>query len=56
MTATSKVLSDVASALDNKQNCALFIDLSKAIDTVDHQILLKCLESNGFEEKSCNWI
>ena len=40
ITATMKVVNDMASILDNKQSCAaLFVDLSKAFDTVDHRIL-----------------
>ena len=27
----------------------------KAFDTVDYQILLKCLTLIGCDEKSCNW-
>ena len=41
VTATLKVLNDVTKALDSKQCCtAIFIDLDKAFDTVDHSILV----------------
>lgn len=40
--ASSKVLNDIVCAPDNKQDCvARLIDLSKAFDTVDHQVLLQ---------------
>ena len=39
VTATLKVLNDMTSALDAKQHCAaIFIDLAKAFDTVDHPL------------------
>ena len=38
------------------QDCAaLFIDLTKAFDTVDHSRLLQCLNANGFDVKFLNW-
>ena len=51
-----KVVNDVASILDNKQSCAaLFIDLSKAFDTVDHQILKQRLLSIGLSSHAVGW-
>ena len=39
ITAAMKVVNDISVALDKKQHCAsLCIDLSKAFDTVDHDI------------------
>jgi hypothetical protein len=41
VTATLTVLNDVTIALDSKQYCAaIFIDLAKAFDRVDHSILV----------------
>lgn len=40
---------------DTEVCVALFIDSSRASDTVDHQILLKRIESIGFDQESCNW-
>ncbi len=55
-TATLKVLNDIVESLDNKQHCAcLFIDLSKAFDTVDHNILLDRLRWVGLSEHVILW-
>jgi hypothetical protein len=48
VTATLKVLNDVTIALDSTQCCAaIFIDLAKAFDMVDHSILVGWLRSIG---------
>ena len=47
VTATLKVLNDVTVALDSKQYCAIFIDMAKDFDTVDHSILVGRLRSIG---------
>ena len=56
ITATLKLLIDVTIALDSKQCCAaIFIDLAKAFDTVDHSILVGRLRSIGVSEGSLAW-
>ncbi len=56
VTATLKVLNDITSALDAEQHCAaIFIDLAKAFDTVDHSILLDRLSSIGVTNHSLSW-
>ena len=56
VTAVTKVVNDIIKALDDKMVCvALFIDLSKAFDSVDHNLLLLRLQKIGLDEGSCNW-
>uniref|UniRef100_A0A669B412 Reverse transcriptase domain-containing protein n=1 Tax=Oreochromis niloticus TaxID=8128 RepID=A0A669B412_ORENI len=55
-TATMKVINDIIMALDKKLYCAsLFIDLSKAFDTVDHAVLKNRLLSLGLSEHAIAW-
>ncbi len=43
-------------SLDEKHHCAcLFIDLTKAFDTVDHEILLDRLRSVGLSDNVVSW-
>ena len=56
ISAASLVVNDFIAALDNKQHCAaLFVDLSKVFDTVDHHLLLHKLSLIGFDHMSLQW-
>ena len=51
-----KLIQDVEQSLDNKQSvCAVFIDLQKAFDTVNHNILLNKLSHYGIGDTANNW-
>ena len=44
------------SAIDNKQlTCGLFLDFSKAFDTVNHKILLEKLQKYGIQGVQLQW-
>ena len=46
----------VLTAVDKKRKAAVMsLDLRKAFDTVDHNILLKKIEFLGIRSYSCNW-
>ncbi len=56
ITAAMLTTNDIITCLDNKQYCAaLFVDLSKAFDSVDHKILLQRLSCLGFSKMSLHW-
>ena len=55
-TAVTLVTNDITTALDSRKHCAvLFVDLSKAFDTVDHHLLLNSLSSIGLDRAACEW-
>ena len=50
-------IKDVQYFLDNKIPCgALFIDLAKAFDTVNHSVLLQLLGRTGLDTKALSWL
>lgn len=57
VTVTLLLLNDIINALDKKQHCAdLFVDLSKAFDSVDHEHLLNRLSNIGIGNTAINWL
>ena len=51
-----KVLNDFICSIDSKEYCvALFLDLSKAFDTVDHSVLSQRLEDIGMSTNTVKW-
>ena len=56
VTTALKVVNDFIETLDKNQHCAaLFLDLSKAFDTVDHAILLERLVNIGISKQTVLW-
>ncbi len=56
ITAVLKVLNDLLGSLEEKRHCAcLFIDLTKAFDTVDHENLLNRLRCVGLSDNAVLW-
>ena len=51
-----KVLNDIIPATDKRQYCAaVFIDLAKSFDSVNHSILIGRLNSLGFSNDCLAW-
>ena len=51
-----KVLKDIITAINKRHYCAaVFIDLAKAFDSVNHNILIGILDSLGFSNDCLTW-
>ena len=51
-----KILNNIITAIDNRQYCAaVFIDLAKAFNSVNHRILIGRLNSLGFSNDCLAW-
>jgi len=54
--AVTKLITDTCKALDeNKATLAVYLDLSKAFDTIDHRILPKTLDCYGIRGQALDW-
>ena len=52
-----KLIDKVSNEMDNKQfSIGLFLDLSKAFDTIDHVIFLQKLQCYGISGLAFNWM
>ena len=51
------LLNKISSAIDQQQTTVgIFLDLSKAFDTIDHEILLTKLQHDGIRDTALQWI
>lgn len=53
---TSLILNYIVPPVENRMHCAaLFVDFSKAFDTVNHSLLLQRLSSIGIDPNTFRW-
>ena len=55
--AAAELVEQIASAIDGQRCCAtVYIDLKKAFDTVDHELLVEKLKVYGIRGVANNWL
>ena len=56
-TALLKITDDILEGIEDAEvSIMIFLDFSKAFDTINHRLLLEKLKILGFDGPSCNWI
>ena len=56
-TALLRLTEDIYDAIDESEITLLvFLDFSKAFDTINHELLLAKLQILGFQQNTCNWV
>lgn len=56
-TALLKITDDILESMEDLEiSIMVFLDFSKAFDTVNHRLLLEKLKILGFDTPSCNWV
>ena len=52
-----QLVNDISSSFERREyTLGIFVDLSKAFDTVDHEILISKLEYYGIKSKTLKWL
>ena len=51
-----QLVNDISSSFEREYTLGIFIDLPKAFDTVDHEILISKLEYYGIKGKTLKWL
>ena len=55
--ALTDLICNISSAVDrNETTLGVFLDLSKAFDTINHEILCEKLHYHGIREIALNWV